>query len=45
VSVVGAVYPVVTILLAFALLHERIARRQMAGVVATMVGIALIAAG
>jgi drug/metabolite transporter (DMT)-like permease len=45
VSVVGAVYPVVTILLAFALLRERIARRQMAGVVATMIGIALIAAG
>ena len=45
VSVLGAVYPVVTILLAFALLRERITRRQMAGVVATLAGISLIAAG
>ena len=45
VSVLGAVYPVVTVLLAYGLLHERIARHQMMGAVATLAGIALIAAG
>lgn len=43
VSVLGAVYPVVTVLLAYLLLRERIAKHQMAGAVATLAGIALIA--
>ena len=45
VSVLGAVYPVVTVLLAYSLLRERIAPHQMAGAVGTLAGIALIAAG
>ena len=45
VSVLGAVYPVVTVLLAYGLLRERIAPHQMVGAVGTLVGIALIAAG
>ena len=45
VSVLGAVYPVVTVLLAYGLLRERIAPHQMAGAVGTLAGIALIAAG
>jgi drug/metabolite transporter (DMT)-like permease len=45
VAVLGSLYPVVTVLLAFGLLRERIARHQLAGAVATLAGIALIAAG
>lgn len=45
VSVVGSLYPVVTVLLARAVLHERIRAVQIAGVVAAFVGIALITAG
>jgi len=45
VSVLGAVYPVVTVLLAYGLLRERIAPHQMVGAVGTLAGIALIAAG
>ena len=45
VSVLGSLYPVVTVLLAFGVLRERIAPHQMAGAVATLAGIALIAAG
>jgi len=45
VSVLGAVYPVVTVLLAYGLLRERIARYQIAGAAGTLVGIAFIAAG
>ncbi len=45
VSVLGSLYPVVTVLLAFVVLRERIAPHQMAGAVATLAGIALIAAG
>ena len=45
VAVLGSVYPVVTVLLAYGLLHERIARHQLAGVVAALAGVALIAAG
>ncbi len=45
VAVLGSVYPVVTVLLAFVVLHERIARHQLAGVVAALAGVALIAAG
>ena len=45
VSVLGAIYPVVTVLLAYGLLRERIAPHQMVGAVGTLAGIALIAAG
>jgi len=45
VAVLGSVYPVVTVLLAFVALRERIARHQLAGVAAALTGVALIAAG
>ena len=45
VAVLGSLYPVVTVLLAFGVLRERIAPHQMAGAAATLAGIALIAAG
>ena len=45
VAVLGSLYPVVTVLLAFGVLRERIARHQLAGAAATLAGVALIAAG
>jgi drug/metabolite transporter (DMT)-like permease len=45
VSVVGSLYPVVTVLLARAVLHERLRPVQAAGVLAAFAGIALIALG
>jgi drug/metabolite transporter (DMT)-like permease len=45
VSVVGSLYPVTTVLLARIVLGERISSVQMAGIVAALTGIALIAAG
>ena len=45
VSVLGALYPVMTVLLARSILHERLQRAQSAGVVVAMAGVALIAAG
>jgi drug/metabolite transporter (DMT)-like permease len=45
VAVVGSLYPVVPILLARVVLHERIQRLQQAGVVTALVGVILIAAG
>jgi drug/metabolite transporter (DMT)-like permease len=44
-AVLGQLYPVVTILLARAVLGERISRVQGAGVVAALAGVALITAG
>jgi drug/metabolite transporter (DMT)-like permease len=44
VAVLGSLYPVVTVLLAFGLLRERIAPHQLAGAAATLAGVALIAA-
>jgi drug/metabolite transporter (DMT)-like permease len=44
-AVLGSLYPVVTVLLAFGMLRERIAPHQLAGAVATLAGVALIAAG
>jgi drug/metabolite transporter (DMT)-like permease len=44
VAVLGSLYPVVTVLLAFGMLRERIAPHQMAGAAATLAGVALIAA-
>jgi drug/metabolite transporter (DMT)-like permease len=45
VSVLGDLYPVSTILLARAILGERVRRSQEAGIVAVLAGVALIAAG
>jgi uncharacterized membrane protein len=45
VSVLGDLYPVSTILLARAVLQERVRRSQEAGIVAVLAGVALIAAG
>jgi drug/metabolite transporter (DMT)-like permease len=44
-AVLGSLYPVVTVLLAFGVLRERIAPHQLAGAVGTLAGVALIAAG
>lgn len=45
VSVLGALYPVMTVLLARSLLNERLQPSQSAGVVVALAGVALIAAG
>jgi drug/metabolite transporter (DMT)-like permease len=45
VSVVGSLYPVVTIILARAFLGERLNRLQAVGVAAALTGVAMIAAG
>jgi drug/metabolite transporter (DMT)-like permease len=45
VSVLGSLYPVVLIALAYFVLHERIARPQLAGVAVALAGVALISAG
>jgi drug/metabolite transporter (DMT)-like permease len=45
VSVVGSLYPVTTVLLARAVLGERIRAVQTAGILAALAGVALIAAG
>jgi drug/metabolite transporter (DMT)-like permease len=45
VAVLGALYPVTTVLLARGLLGERLTRAQDAGVVVALAGVALIAAG
>jgi drug/metabolite transporter (DMT)-like permease len=45
VSVLASLYPVVLVALARLLLHERIARHQLAGVATALTGVALISAG
>jgi drug/metabolite transporter (DMT)-like permease len=45
VAVLGSLYPVVLVALARFLLHERIARHQLAGVAIALAGVALISAG
>ena len=45
VSVAGSLYPVVTVVLARTVLHERVERIQEAGVIAALGGVVLIAAG
>jgi drug/metabolite transporter (DMT)-like permease len=44
-SVLASLYPIVTVLLARALLDERVARSQELGIALTLAGVALIAAG
>jgi drug/metabolite transporter (DMT)-like permease len=45
VSVLGSLYPAVTVLLARAVLHERVTRAQEVGVLATLAGVVAISAG
>ena len=45
VSVLGSLYPVVTVLLAHVLLGERLTRTQQTGVVVALAGVAAIAGG
>jgi drug/metabolite transporter (DMT)-like permease len=45
VSVLGSVYPIATVLLAHAVLGERITRAQRAGVALAFAGVALVSAG
>jgi drug/metabolite transporter (DMT)-like permease len=45
VAVAGSLYPAVTVLLARAVLHERVGRTQGAGVLAALGGVALLAGG
>ncbi len=44
-SILSSLYPVVTVLLAWMVLHERLHRTQKLGAVAALVGVALIAGG
>jgi drug/metabolite transporter (DMT)-like permease len=41
-SVLASLYPIVTVLLAAAILHEQVARAQKAGIVLTLAGVVLI---
>jgi drug/metabolite transporter (DMT)-like permease len=44
VGVIGSLYPVTTVVLAYVVLHERLERRQLLGVLAALAGVAVIAA-
>ena len=44
-SVLASLYPIVTVILARIVLHERVARSQEAGIILTLAGVALISAG
>ena len=43
-NVLGALYPIMTALLAFKYLHERLHKVQYAGIISAVLGVALIAA-
>jgi drug/metabolite transporter (DMT)-like permease len=45
VSVLGSLYPVVTVILAHVILHERLTRTQKTGVIVALAGVAAIAGG
>ena len=45
VSILASLYPVVTVLLARAVLHERVHRSQELGILLALVGMVLISAG
>jgi drug/metabolite transporter (DMT)-like permease len=45
VAIVGAIYPVTTVLLARAVLHERLAPSQAVGVALAFTGVAAVAGG
>jgi drug/metabolite transporter (DMT)-like permease len=45
VSVLGSLYPVVTVLLALAILHERLTRVQTAGIAVALAGVAALSLG
>ncbi|WP_372789810.1 EamA family transporter [Paraconexibacter sp.] len=44
-AVLGSLYPVMTVVLAAAVLHERVARFQAAGIVVALTGVVLVSAG
>jgi drug/metabolite transporter (DMT)-like permease len=44
-SVLASLYPIITVLLARAILKEQVSRPQEAGIVLTLAGVALISAG
>ena len=44
VGVLGSLYPVVTLLAAYVVLHERITRVQRGGVVLALIGVCVVAA-
>ena len=44
-SVLASLYPIVTVIMARLVLHERVARSQESGIALTLAGVALISAG
>jgi drug/metabolite transporter (DMT)-like permease len=44
-AVLSSLYPVVTVLLAATILHERMTRSHAAGILLALVGVAMIATG
>lgn len=44
-AVLGSLYPVMTVVLAAAILHERVARSQAAGIAVALAGVLLVSAG